>query len=275
VAIVLPPLAAPPPHSLLRAAITNRDADADWQKGMVYAPEAVGGYRALAGCSAESVDYGTDAGPPAAVEYQPWELEVQDPCSTTFGYSVTATTDRLRRAFDATESYAIAHELWTGELTAADAAAGGPVTNPSLTDAPTVLGAGPMSARRALGELEQAVGDALHGQQAYLHISRLARPFFVELIREGNLLFTNINNLIVADAGYPGTPPDGTAAAPDVAWAYATGPVVVRRTELFLGPDAPAQTIDTATNTVRRTASKVVAATFDPAFLFAVPITLA
>jgi sugar phosphate isomerase/epimerase len=42
-----------------------------------------------------------------------------------------------------------------------------------------------------------------------------------------------------------------------------------------MGPTALAETIDTATNTVRRTASKVVAATFDPAHLFAVPITLA
>jgi hypothetical protein len=275
VAIVTPPLAAPPPHSLLRAADTTRDADPDWERGLTYAPEAAGGYRALSGCTAQTVDYGAGGPPPAPVLYQPWELEVEDPCSTTFGYTVQTITDRLRRAMDAVESYGIARELWTGDLTAADAAAGGPDPNPSLDGGPTILGAGPVAPKRGLGMLEAAVGDVLHGQQATLHVGREARPFFPELVKVGNLLFTNIDNLVVADAGYPGTPPQGTAGADGVAWIYATGPVVVRRSPIFLGPDAPAQTVDTSTNTVRRTASKVVAATFDPATLFAVPITLA
>jgi hypothetical protein len=276
VAIVTPPLARAPLHSLVRAVDTTRDADPDWERGMQYAPEATGGYRALSGCTAQVLDYGADDGPAPVVDYQPWELEVQDPCPTTFGYDEAAVTARMQRAFDAVESYGIAHELWTADLSVADSDAGaGRDPNPALTRGPTVLGTGPVNPRRGLGMLEAAIGDALRGQQATLHISRTARPFFPELVKVGQLLYTNIDNLIVADAGYPGSAPEGAADAPDVAWIYATGPVVVRRSPLFMGPTALNETVDQATNTIRRTASKVVAATFDPAALFAVPITLA
>lgn len=276
-ATVPAPPATIPPHSLIRAAITNRDGDPDWQRGLEYAPETVGGYRALSGCTAEVVDFDAGGPPVPFVDYTPWELQVEDPCASTFGYREDEVTDRLRRAMDSTESYAIARELWAGDLTKADtAAAGGDAeSNVYLAKAPTVLGAGPVSPKRGLGMLENAVGDALHGQQAYLHISRTARPFFPELVKVGNLLYTNIDNLVVADAGYPGSPPDGTADADGVAWVYATGPVVVRRTPFGMDSAAAAEVVDTRTNTIRRTASKRVAATFDPATLFAVPITLA
>lgn len=275
-AIVPAPQATPPPHSLLRAADTTHDADPDWERGLTYLPEAVGGYRALSGCTALTDDHEAERGPAPIVDYQPWELEVQDPCRTTFGYSEQAVTERLRRAYDAVESYGIAHELWTGALTVADSDAGsGRDPNPALTRGPTVLGAGPVAPRRGLGLLEEAIGDALHGSQATLHVSRAARPYLWELEKVGYLLFTKIDNLIVCDAGYPGTAPDGATDADDVVWIYATGPVVVRRSQLFLGPTEGAQVIDTETNTVRRTASKVVAATFDPSTLYAIPITLA
>jgi hypothetical protein len=274
VAIVPAPQARAPLHSLIRAADTTRDADPDWERGLHYAPEAVGGYRALSGCSAQTLDFGAGDGPAPTVDYQPWELEVQDPCPSTFGYSEAEVTARLQRAVDAVESFGIARELWTGDLSAADEAAGGPQENPALTKGPTVIGGGPVAPKRGLGMLQQAIGEALHGQQATLHVSRTAEPYLTDLIKVGNLLFTRLDNLVVADAGYPGTAPDGTADTAGVAWLYATGTVVVRRSPLFLGPTALAETVDQTTNTIRRTASKVVAATFDPATLFAVPITL-
>jgi hypothetical protein len=281
-ATVPAPQATIPPHSLIRSAITNRDSDPDWQRGLEYAPETVGGYRALSGCTAEVVDFGAGGPPVAAVDYTPWELQVEDPCASVFGYREDEVTDRLRRAMDSTESYAIARELWAGDLTKADTAAAGDGAAPNLYLArdPEVLNGGtPVSPKRGLGMLEKAVGDALRGQQAFLHISRTARPFFPELVKVGNLLYTNIDNVVVADAGYPGTPPDGTPPdgtddADGVAWVYATGPVVVRRSPFAMDSASAAEVVDTRTNAILRTASKRVAATFDPATLFAVPITL-
>lgn len=274
---VTAPPAAAPPHSLIRAARTGAqyDNEPDWERGLAYAPETCGGYRALSDCTAEEVDYGYGTGAPAAVEYRPWDLQVQDPCESVFGYAEDEVTARLRRFADALESFAIARELWAGDLTRAEAAANPDLdTNLHLTKDPTVLGAGPVSPRRGLGMLEQAAGEAFHGQQVYLHISREARPFFPELVKVGQLIYTNLDNLVVADAGYPGGPPDGVAPADNVAWIYATGPVIVRRSPLIVESAELAQVVDVRTNTIRRTAARRVAATFDTCAYFAVPITL-
>jgi hypothetical protein len=278
VTVTAPPAAAPP-HSLLRAAITNRDDDAggEWVRGLQYVSETCGGYRALSDCTAEELDQGAAAGVADAVVYRPWDLQVQDPCPTTFGYQEAEVTARLRRAADSIESYAIARELWTGELSEQEAAAigGGAEPNLYLAKDPTVLGSGPVSPRRGLGLLQKAAGDAFHGQQVFLHIARDAITMFgPDLAKVGNLLYTNLDNVVVADAGYPGTPPEGTSAAANVSWMYATGPVVVRRSPLVLDSANDAEVIDTRTNTIRRTAGKRVAATFDTCAYFAVPITL-
>jgi hypothetical protein len=226
VAIVPSPPATAPPHSLVRAADTTRDADADWQKGLAYAPETPGGYiaRASMNCAPDADDVDHLRPLVDAVDYAPWEVQFHDPCETTFGYRGQDVTDRLRRIADATE----------------------------------------------------AVGDALMGQQAFIHCARAARPYLWELVKQGNLLFTNLDNAIVCDAGYPGSAPAGQpdSDTDDVAWIYATGPVVVRRSELLFFSAADAEVIDTRTNTRYRTASKLVAATFDPSVLFAVPVTL-
>lgn len=268
--------AAAPPHSLVRSAVTTRDGDPNWTRGMHYVPELCGGYRAISDCTAEEVDHDAAAGPSTPVLYRPWDLQVQDPCGSTFGYREEEVTDRLRRAADGIESYAIARELWTGELTQQETAAlgGDAESNLYLTKAPTVLGAGPVSPKRGLGMLEAAVGDAFSGQQAFIHVGREAQPHLPDLLKTGQLLYTRIDNVVVADAGYTGEPPDGTAAAANVSWLYATGPVIVRRSPLVVDPADGAQVIDVRTNTIRRTAAKRVAATFDDCAYFAVPITL-
>lgn len=267
--------AAAPPHSLIRAAVTNRDAD-EWERGLHYVPETCGGYRALSDCTAEELDRGAEGGVADAVIYRPWDLQVQDPCASSFGYDEEAVTARLQRAADAVESYAIARELWTGDLSQQEATALGGDAEPNLhlTLSPTVVSAQPVSPKRALGLLQEAAGDAFHGQQVYLHVARAAEPFLPDLTKVGNLLYTRLDNVVVADAGYPGTPPQGTAPADGVSWVYATGPVVVRHSPLLMDDRALASVIDTRTNTVRRTASKRVAATFDTCAYFAVPITL-
>jgi hypothetical protein len=271
VAVVTVPLLTAPPHSLVRAADTTRDGDPDWQKGMTYVPEEPGGYKARASwCSDASADDVEHLrGVPDTVDYEPWELEFWDPCELTVGYNADEVTARLRRMADATESYGIARELWTGEV-----AREFDLPNPYLAKGPTVVSTAAVSPKRGIGLLEAAVGDALTGQQATFHVSRAARPYFYELVKVGQLLYTNLDNMIVADAGYPGSPPDGTAAADDVSWIYATGPVVVRRSELMMFAARDAEVVDTANNRRYRRASKVVAATFDPAVLFAVPVTL-
>jgi hypothetical protein len=151
--VVAAPQATPPVHSLVRSAITNVDAEPGWERGLTYAPETPGGYRAWMRCT--------------------------------------------------TETYA----------------------NLSLVDGPVILNAGaPVKVHRALGIVEQALGEALRGERAYVHLSRETLALFGYLTVAGNLLSSFSGNLIVADAGYPGTAPIGTADAPGVAWIYGPGP---------------------------------------------------
>lgn len=274
--VVVAPRATAPPHSLIRAAVTNVDGEDGWEKGLTYAPETPGGYRAFTRCS-DATYADLPDGPTPVVDYEPWELQIEHPCDSTLGYDRAAFDEQLRRALEATESYAIARELWAGDLTrgAADA---GDITdeerNLALVIGPEVLNGGAAVApKHALGILEEAVGHALRGQQAYLHVGRRVQPLLADLFRDGNLLTTRVGNLVVADAGYPGTPPDGVADAAGVGWLYATGPVVVRRSPVF-PPDPDTAVIDTRTNRLTLTTGRVVAATFDPSAHYAVPVDL-
>lgn len=274
--VVVAPRATVPPHSLIRAAVTNVDGEQGWERGLTYAPETPGGYRAFTRCSDATYD-DLPSGPTPVVDYEPWELQVEHPCDTTLGYDRVDLDEQLRRALEATESYAIARELWQGDLTRA-AEDAGDITeeqrNLALVIDPVVLNAGdPVPAKRALGIIEAAVGHALRGQQAYLHVGREAQPFVPDLARDGNLLTTRVGNLVVSDAGYPGTAPGGAAPAAGVGWLYATGPVVVRRSPVFPA-DPDSAVIDTRTNRLTLRTGRVVAATFDRSAHFAIPVDL-
>ncbi len=270
---VAAPRATVPVHSLIRAAVTTLDDEPGWERGLTYAPESPGGYRAFAACT--DADYDDEgAGPTPAVAYWPWDLQVVHPCHSTFGLDEEQLDAELGRAVDATESYAIARELWQGDLTRA-AAAAGDVDDPnlSLVDGPTVLAAGaPQPPKVALGLIQAAAGRALRGQQVYLHAAPEVEPF-LDVTREGNLLTTKRGNLLVSDAGYPNTAPGGTDAAAGVGWLYATGPVVVRRSpveRVGIGQGA----VDTRSNRLDLRATRVVAATFDRSAHFAVAVAL-
>jgi hypothetical protein len=274
--VVVAPRATIPPHSLIRAAVTNVDGETGWERGLTYAPETPGGYRAFTRCSDATYDDLPD-GPTPVVDFEPWELQVEYPCDSTFGYDRPRFDEELRRALDATESYAIARELWAGDLTRA-AATAGDITdderNLALVIGPEVLNDGdPVAPKHAVGILEEAVGHALRGGQAYLHVGRRVQPLLADLARDGNLLTTRVGNLVVADAGYPGTPPAGVAPAAGVGWLYGTGTVVVRRSAVF-PPDPDSAVIDTTTNRLILRTGRVVAATFDRSAHFAVPVDL-
>jgi hypothetical protein len=271
--VVAAPQATAPVHSLVRSAITNVDNEPGWERGLAYAPETPGGYVSWMRCTTETFENLVEKTP--VVEYEPIEFQFVHPCHSRFGLTEPQIDEELRRAVDATESFAIARELWQGDLTRAAVDAGdADAANLSLVDGPTVLNGGtPVKVHRALGMIEQALGEALRGQRAYVHLSRETLSLFGYLQAAGNLLTSWSGNLIVADAGYPGTAPIGEADADGIAWIYGTGPVVVRRSALFADGDEVAS-LDTATNTYTRRASKIAAATFDRAAHFAVPVDL-
>lgn len=138
---------------------------------------------------------------------------------------------RARRQLAASLSYQVAAELWTGASAAAMSA-----PNRSLASVDSdVLTAGATSPTDALAVLEYGLGDCMHGARGVIHATRHAATYWAQLgllRREGNQLLTFLDTIVVADAGYDGSGPDGQAAQDGSQWAYATGIPIVR-----LGPE--------------------------------------
>lgn len=172
---------------------------------------------------------------------------------------------RARRQLAATLSYQVARELWTGDE--ASGQAGAPNRSLASIDS-DVLTSSATSATDALARLEYALGDCAHGARGMIHATRHAATYWAQLgliRREGALLLTYLDTLVVADAGYDGSGPEGQAATDDSQWAYATGPVLVRLGPERLLPEADdiASATNRSNNTVEWRAERKAAVAWD------------
>jgi hypothetical protein len=196
----------------------------------------------------------------------PVAYRVRDWCTTLNG---ALDTERLRRQAEAVASFEVARELWTGALSAADPGEidGTPYPNPALAsaEATTVTATGTLAER--LAALEEAARVAAKGQQVFLHLPiHMVTPIANLLRRVGNTLYTALDSVVIADAGYPGTGPAGTGTT----WAYATGPVQVGLGSLELIAGRDASTVQRGINRQEIWAERPFATAFDPCVHFAV-----
>ena len=167
---------------------------------------------------------------------------------TSFSVGADAAWFKARAfaAFAAIESTIAERVFATGE--------GLDALQPHLTDSNlTQLNAGAATgAMLALEDLDDAI--AATGRAGVIH----ATPSVVDawdsgggLERRGNLRVTANDTPVVSGAGYLGFFPDGgSAPSSRRAWAFATGPVQARRTDIFITPDNYAQALDRAVNSV-------------------------
>jgi len=87
---------------------------------------------------------------------------------------------------------------------------------------------------RGVGLLEDALAER-YGGIGVLHAARELAPLFEHKSlnrREGGRMRSPLDNVWAYGAGYSTAGPDGVAAPEGQAWLYATGPVVVRRSEI-------------------------------------------
>lgn len=266
-------LAAPPLTGLVASADRPPNTGERWEQGFSWIPERCGSiYQLVPWCS---VDNPASYVPPryGGTYYRPPGVRFADECSTLGG---ELDTDRLQRIAEATTPFVIARELWDGAMGQADSWVfrGVTYTNARLADpSATVVTGSSTTLQGGLAYLEQAAVEASRGQRIMIHLPTVATgDLAVYARREGPNLLTRQDNLIVVDAGYPGTGPAGQAVGATT-WAYATSMVQVRISALEVITD-PTQTVDRATNTVTAWAERVFAAVFDPCVHFAVQITL-
>lgn len=131
-----------------------------------------------------------------------------------------------------------------------------------------VLGGGPVSPLEGLALLEDAIG-ATH-RSGMIHVTPatlVSLMFFGEVIHTvGNSLASTYGDNVVVGNGYIGVIPDthNAALTSTQAWAFATGPVQVRREpNIRIYPDELYQALDRAENIVTYRAERDALVTWD------------
>lgn len=230
--VIAAPPAQPPRYGLIAAAAIAED-QARWEMGATWEPEGCGiGDAGPYDCSPLAArDDAANGG--GAVIARPILLWAIDSCST-MGSTSRDWIGRARRALEASQSFQLAQEMWTGAI-----ATGAGSETPFLADAETVvLEAGdPVPLGDALPLLEFASGRCAHGRRMMFHMATQIEGLLrdggsQQIQRDGALLTTDLGNIVVADAGYPGTGPDsaGGSGGADVGnhWLYSSAVVQVR-----------------------------------------------
>lgn len=169
-----------------------------------------------------------------------------------------------------TEQYAVERAYWTGEPFGAG------VTTPHLAagDAVEVLAAEPVKPALAVGLLEEYLGG-ITGVVGVIHAPRVLSELLPSSEKSGKLR-TKLGTRYAFGSGYPGTAPDaapGSARPAGVAWIYATGPVLVTRSEVLNLPNDPRDALDRETNDARVQAVRIVSVGHSCG-LAAVPVNL-
>jgi hypothetical protein len=158
------------------------------------------------------------------------------------------------------ESALMASELWEGST----AQAGG-LPNAYFGDGNADVVSGVWPVTQALAVIQRELAEAIPGR-GMIHAPRDVVSLWYHyggVRREGALLLDPFDNLIVADAGYPGTGPDGEPRTDTTAWVFATDMVQVRRDgQVKVLPDAGdyAAAMNRDTNFIEWRAERIVAA---------------
>jgi hypothetical protein len=248
---------------------STRDPCADTQLNI----PTISGFGSLNASPTDTGSTSWEVGIPAIVE-------TGDNCSA-FGWEAHNYRQRAVRALLAVESYQAAYEFWTGTVARGSSwdnqylqagwdTASGAVHNVTPSGTPQTPGA-------ALALIEQAIAVHSNGQPAAIHCTRQVGAALSELgntFRNVNgLIYTYMGNVIIPDAGYPGTGANGESIGADQ-YMFATGLPVVRRSPITVIPDTFGEAIDKTHNFIEFRAMRMIGVTIPPCPLVAVEVAL-
>lgn len=253
---------------------TDNDSGTKWWKdGFGFKPEACASSGVSDKCEIGALDADSGAD---IVNFEPYLVWAGYECST-FGFNLEDYRGRAERALLACQGAQVEAEFWTGDLARAqvleDADSPFEVNGYLSSEDSDVITAGADTPTNALALLEQALACNC-GQQGMIHATRGVASLWHQggaLRREGNLLLTVNDTIVVPGAGYDGSGPYGPAADGSV-WAYATGIVDVRLAPIDIIPGSADRARDRATNTITIYAERAAAATWDGCCHFAAEI---
>jgi hypothetical protein len=286
--VLEPTPAAPPRVSLLSSARVVDDNSREWQNGFAVAPELclpqdgpfwwecadVGGTDARASALLSPVGEKGIAANEDVVEYRPWLAQVGDQCST-FGWQARDFQGRARRALVASESRIVETELMTGAIATEAVFPNLFLQGPQTVDL-SPGGSSPLV--YALAALQQAISEGQNGRgMIHATIPTVTLWLAADAVRrDGNLILDGMDNIIVPGAGYDGGGPGGTAPDPtgETAWAYASGIIEVRRSDVSILPGSLEEALDRAANLIEWRAERTVAAWWDGCVSSAINVNL-
>jgi hypothetical protein len=250
--VVSPPPAAAPRVGLLVSALQPSGEGERWGNGVTYDPETgQTGYRTDE-CDPGGDDRDLDARRDN-VEWTPYVVGDGIVCSAMAARGRDWNA-QARRQLDAVAEYQISAELWSGTL----AQAHGYPNAYLLDDDGFDVGVG-LDPVEALAELELYLASCGGGQRGMIHAPRDVVTRWAGhtlLRREGSLILTIHDTIVVPGAGYDG------------ATAVATGMVEVRRGAVVLTGDPLSSAsggIDRTTNLVEVRAEQLALASWDKA----------
>jgi hypothetical protein len=180
--------------------------------------------------------------------------------SISVGRDYDGFARRVERAFEAVESAAVEKELAAGAAISA-------TPNPAFADSDVSFpgGTGALTPQIALRWLEYVIGQSQKAGVIHAPPEVTAAWRWDELTVHDDFTYTLANDTpVVSGPGYQGVVPTGQAApAAGTSWAFATGPVAVRRGEL-IRLDTYKNSLDRSDNTVVVRAERDYLATWDP-----------
>lgn len=270
------PQLQPPRISLISAAELITPTSEKWYQAFDLILEGCGLVYVFPVCTTEGQDGKEFEGKGVTGVYQPYVIYTTDKCSTW--PAGREFYDRAQRKLIAGESALLAEILWTGAHGPFDLTAGQTV-NPTLADTAFTLTGAATSPEKAIGRLDQELG-VCSGGRSMIHVRPQVLPTLLyrnAIRREGNMYLSPMDNIVVADAGYPGTgPAPGYAAAGATEWMYGSnGMVQVRRGAVIrLGEDDLASQVSRLTNDRQVVVERVAHAALDASCcVFAIEIT--
>lgn len=227
--VVEPRMAAPPKFGLVASLPrSDKGLDPHWTNGIRYLPEGCMEGETFDPCSIHEVG---SSSPPGIVEWLPYKLTAEDNCST-FGETFEERSARAQRLLQMDTERQLGFEFWTGTI-AAESTFDGPdgVDQPwpntwLANDADEFVdlsGATGVDVVSAFSCLNQYLAENNGGQQGAVFLTPqvlIQLQAFSLLRRENGQLLTDLDNIVIASPGFPGTGPDGTFSVG--IWMYAT-----------------------------------------------------
>lgn len=239
------PVPVPPRYNLLTVASLIDDLDPHWQAGgQVYPYAALADGESHDGCAAGTLREKLTGGVRALPEFGAFTVYVVETCTARGMGNDEEFKQRALVALQALEPALVEREFAMGIAMPG---------NPHLADGDVDV-IGTFAPMEAAAQLELAIGRT--GKMGIIHADPGATTAWAsELVieREGGGLRTVANATpVVSGYGYIDAIPagQGTEVLDGTSWAWATGPVQYRRSEMMMVPETLSEALDRQQNTV-------------------------